>query len=90
MNLQEMLAQLTPESVVTLRRAVELGKWPDGQRLDREQRELCMQALIAWEQLNLSEEQRTGFMPATDCSNKPDDIQTITILGGDSPSQPEH
>ena len=33
-----------------LQRAVELGKWPTGQALTAEQRSLCLQATIAYEQ----------------------------------------
>ena len=46
----------------SLRRAVEIGKWADGVALTREQRELCLQAVIAWEARYLENEARTGYI----------------------------
>ncbi|MFM7275776.1 MAG: YeaC family protein [Gammaproteobacteria bacterium] len=62
MDLEDILRIVTPEVHEGLRQAVEIGKWPDGTPLLREQRELCMQALIAWEARNLPPEQRTGHI----------------------------
>jgi uncharacterized protein YeaC (DUF1315 family) len=62
MQVHEILQLVTPEVHAGLRRAVELGKWPDGTVLSREQRELCLQALIAWEAHALAPEERTGFI----------------------------
>lgn len=62
MNLQQLLVNLTPDIYQNLRRAVELGKWPDGKPLIREQRELCMQAVIAYEHQHLPPEQHTGYI----------------------------
>lgn len=61
-TLAKMLAALTPDLVDRLRLAVEIGKWPDGNRLTQEQREICMQAVLAWEFKNLPEEERTGYI----------------------------
>ena len=57
-----MLEALTPDIVDKLRLAVEIGKWPGGERLPREQRETCMQAVLAWEVKNLPEQERTGYI----------------------------
>ncbi len=62
MNYLELIESMTPEVYESLKRAVELGKWPDGRRLSAEQREECLQAIIAWGNLNLPEEQRVGYM----------------------------
>jgi hypothetical protein len=35
---QQMIESMTPDIYKSLKRAVELGKWPDGQRLTSEQR----------------------------------------------------
>lgn len=59
---------ITPEIYENLKLAVELGKWSDGRKLTPEQRELCMQAMIAWEVKNLPEEQRTGYMGNQTCA----------------------
>ena len=47
MDYQQMIDSMTPEVFENLRRAVELGKWPDGQALNSQQRENAMQAIIA-------------------------------------------
>lgn len=63
------IENITPEIYENLKQAVELGKWANGNKLTPEQRELCMQAMIAWEDKNLPEEQRTGYMGAQTCSS---------------------
>jgi uncharacterized protein YeaC (DUF1315 family) len=71
MNLQQLLSSLTPDIYANLKRAVELGKWPDGKRLSQEQRELCMQAVIAYEHRHLPPEQHIGYIepePHTHCA----------------------
>ncbi len=60
--LSRMLEALTPDVVDRFRRAIELGKWPDGQRLTREQLETCLQAVIVWEGRHLPEESRSGYI----------------------------
>ncbi|PTQ89491.1 YeaC family protein [Agitococcus lubricus] len=57
-----VLAALTPDIVANLKRAVELGKWPDGRRVTDEQRETCMQAVLVWEMQHLPEQERTGYI----------------------------
>ena len=61
-TIEKMLAAMTPELVSAFRLAIEIGKWPDGRRLTPEQRETCMQAMIAWELKHLPEAQRTGYI----------------------------
>ncbi len=61
-TIEKMLAAMTPELLAAFRLAIEIGKWPDGRRLTPEQRETCMQAVIAWELKHLPEEQRTGYI----------------------------
>ena len=62
MNIDQVLAALTPEIVERFKTAIEIGKWPDGRLLTPEQRETCMQAVVAWEHKHLPEEQRTGYI----------------------------
>jgi uncharacterized protein len=62
MTLEELIAKMTPEMHTVVRQAVELGRWPNGQVLDPEQREMCLQALIVYETKRLPEEQRTGYI----------------------------
>ena len=62
MDYQTLIDSLTPEVYHSLRRALELGKWPDGRTLSSEQREIVMQALIAWGEKHLPPEQRVGYI----------------------------
>ncbi len=62
MNYQELVATLSPEMLRRFRRAVETGQWPDGTPVSSEQREHCLQAIIAWEQSRLPEEERVGYI----------------------------
>ncbi|MAN52274.1 MULTISPECIES: YeaC family protein [unclassified Marinimicrobium] len=63
MNYQDLLNSLTPEIYDNLKRAVELGKWPDGRVVTPEQRQHCMEAVIAYEHKHLPPEQHTGYIP---------------------------
>ena len=62
MDFDSILEIMTPEVHAGLRSAVEIGRWPDGMRLDAEQRALCMQAVIAWEAKHLPPEERAGHI----------------------------
>ena len=63
MNLQQLLNTITPEIYENLKRSIELGKWHDGNRISAEQRELCMQAVIAYEHKHVPLENHTGYIP---------------------------
>lgn len=58
----EFSQQLTPELYGKLKTALELGKWPNGNELSQQQRELCMQAVISYEAINLPEQERAGYL----------------------------
>lgn len=58
----ELLDSITPEIHANLKTAIELGRWPNGDRLAPQQVELCLQAVIAWEQQRLPQEQRVGWI----------------------------
>lgn len=62
MDFDDMIRTITPEIYENLKRAVELGKWPDGKLLTKEQLEMSMQAIIAYDHQNLSEQERVGFI----------------------------
>ncbi|QPG06871.1 DUF1315 family protein [Salinimonas marina] len=49
MNIEALLAAMTPEVYSRLRQAVETGKWPDGTPLTAEQHESCMQAVLLYQ-----------------------------------------
>lgn len=62
MNFKQLIDGITPEIYRNLKRAIEIGKWPDGRLLTTEQRELSMQAVIAFEAKHFDESERTGFI----------------------------
>lgn len=74
----DMIENITADIYQNLKLAVETGKWPDGRKLSQEQKELCLQAMIAWEMQNLPEEERTGYMGPQECQSKA--IQVPNIL----------
>ena len=58
-----LIDSMTPEIWQNMKRAIEIGRWPDGRQLTAEQRELSLQAVIAWEiKQNIPEEERTGYL----------------------------
>ena len=80
MQLEQLLKSITPAMYSQLQKVVETGKWPDGRVLNEEQRSLCMQAIIAYDQRR-PEDQRTGYVPPkpkkqTDC-DLPDTEQPL-------------
>lgn len=62
MEYKQMIEAMTPEIYQSLKRAVELGRWPDGRPVTREQREHAMQAIIAWGERHLEEAERVGYI----------------------------
>lgn len=88
MNFDDMIAAMTPDIYASLKRAVELGKWPNGERLSQTQRETSLRAVIAYEhRQNLPEEQRIGYIDRTRPDGKqhgedPLSAQTLKILSG--------
>ncbi len=76
-SFNEMIKNITPEIYRSLKLAVEIGKWSDGGKLTAEQRELSLQAMIAWEVQNLPEEERTGYMGPQECSSKSTTVPNI-------------
>lgn len=86
MNFAEMLEAMTPEMHAAMKRAVELGKWADGRRLSDEEREACLQAVIAYDARHLPEDARVGYIDRSrpdgtphGSNRSPEDI--IRLLG---------
>lgn len=76
-NVQELLDSITPEVYKQLKQAVEIGKWGNGEPLSKDQRHLCMQAMIAYEEKHLAVEARTAYIPPrehTHCGSKQGNI----------------
>ncbi|MCW8193333.1 YeaC family protein [Proteobacteria bacterium 005FR1] len=78
MNFEQLIASIDADTYQRLKTAVELGKWPNGQSLTREQKELSLQAVIAFETRNLPPEQRTGYIERnkpTACGHSDDEVE---------------
>jgi uncharacterized protein YeaC (DUF1315 family) len=76
MAYQKLVEQLTPQIYATFKGALELGKWPDGSPVTASQKEHCMQAIIAYDQLHTPESQRVGYI---DTGNKQGQQAPATI-----------
>ncbi|AXA53437.1 YeaC family protein [Pseudomonas thivervalensis] len=76
-SFNEMINNITPDIYRSLKMAVEIGKWADGNKLTAEQRELSLQAMIAWEIQNLPEDERTGYMGPQECQSKATEVPNI-------------
>lgn len=71
MTFEELVRRLDPEVYRSLKTAVELGKWPDGRKLDQSQIELCMEAILYYENLHqVPEEERVGYIDRTGCGTR--------------------
>lgn len=62
MNVEQMLNAMNPDIHAALKRAVEIGKWPDGRVLTDEQRALCMEAVITYDARFVSAAERVGYI----------------------------
>ncbi len=61
-SIAAVLATMTPEIHQALKTAVELGHWENGEKLTSNQREHCLQAIIAYDKAFVVPEQRVGFI----------------------------
>ncbi|HWV08921.1 MAG TPA: DUF1315 family protein, partial [Pseudomonas sp.] len=52
--------------------------------LTQEQKELSLQALIAWEIQNLPEEERIGYMGPQECESKSEPIPNLLFKSSDT------
>ncbi|WGL18246.1 DUF1315 family protein [Microbulbifer bruguierae] len=74
-SLDDLLKILNPTIVASLKRAIELGKWPNGVVITDTQKSLCAEAVAYWEQSHSAPESRVGYIPpkATPCGDKSSD-----------------
>lgn len=85
MTYEELIERLDPTVYKSLRRAVELGKWPDGRPISDEQRSICMEAVIYYENHHdLPENERVGYIDRERkkdrASSAGDDTSPLRIL----------
>lgn len=84
MDFKQLIENLDPDIYQRLKRAVEIGKWPDGRVLTEEQRATSMHAVLAYElEHNVPKEQRVGFLDTGNSSCHSDDG---SFIGSDEPS----
>jgi uncharacterized protein YeaC (DUF1315 family) len=80
MNVDELINAMTPEIYLNMKSSLELSRWPDGRKLDSDQKNLCMEALIRYEnRIDMPSEQRIGYMESSCKSNKEDEVQPLII-----------
>jgi uncharacterized protein len=59
---EALVKSMTPDMHQSLKTAVELGKWPSGERLTPEQVEYCLQAIIAYDKLYLHPTEQVAYI----------------------------
>jgi uncharacterized protein YeaC (DUF1315 family) len=81
MTLDDLIQSLTPEVYENLKNAVATGRWPHGRKLEEGQRELCMEAIMYFENAhNVPADQRVGYLDMGSKSKKDDDdVQPLII-----------
>lgn len=63
MTYEELIKRLDPTVYQNLKQSLQLGKWPDGRKLTDEQRTICMDAIIHYEEHhNVPQEERVGYL----------------------------
>ena len=87
MNFESTAESIPKEIYDQFKKAIELGKWPDGRPLSREQKEICLQTIMLYEAKHgVDEKSRTGYIDTekktSPCGPKDDseDESTIRIL----------
>lgn len=79
MSFEELLRNLNPQVIGSLKRAIELGKWPNGVAITAEQRRLCAEAVANWERAHLPAEAHVGRVPPkkTPCGDRKEEEQEL-------------
>ncbi|WP_166252294.1 YeaC family protein [Marinobacter salicampi] len=85
MTYDELIERLDPAVYASLKRAVELGKWPDGRRISDEQKAICLEAVIYYENRHdIPEQERVGYIEpkkrADSKTGRDDDTSPVRIL----------
>jgi uncharacterized protein YeaC (DUF1315 family) len=83
MVLDKLVKSITPEIYKNLKYAVETGRWPNGEPVSDPQREQCLQAIIAYDHLQLPESERVGYIDRAEKSKGElceDEWQDLPVL----------
>lgn len=78
-SFERLAATISPEIHAAFKKAVEIRKWPDGRRMTPQQLEICLEAMIHYEQVNdIPEAERTGYIDRSGHDdNSANEIETI-------------
>jgi len=80
MDFKTLIQKLDPQIYSRLKTAIEIGKWPDGRLLTEEQKELSMQAVIAYEiEHHFPDDQRVGYVNTVGSECHEDDAEEKPI-----------
>jgi uncharacterized protein YeaC (DUF1315 family) len=80
MEYRHLIETMSPQIYQRLVSAVELGRWADGKALTPEQRANAMQAIIAWGERHLPEQDRVGYVAKKEKADTACDPSTETPL----------
>jgi uncharacterized protein YeaC (DUF1315 family) len=79
MNFDQLAQNMTPDIYSRIRESVELGKWPNGVSLTKEQKGLCIEAMLKYEITNkIPEHKRTGYLESA-CKSSTESIPTVDV-----------
>lgn len=81
-TLDDVMKAMTPDLYERFKRAIEIQRWPNGEKLTPQQLETCMQAVIAYEHMHCPPEERTGYVPPKPkaCGDASDADQAIDTI----------
>jgi uncharacterized protein YeaC (DUF1315 family) len=60
-DIDQLIDSMTETQYQNLKQAVEIGKWPDGSRLSKEQRAQSMQALLVYQAKKLDNKEHLSI-----------------------------
>jgi len=82
LDLDKLVKTMTPDIYESLKKAVELGRWGNGVKLNKQQISDSLQLLIAYDEKNKPAEDRVGYIHQKKhlhCGSAEDEWQTIDI-----------
>jgi len=66
MNFENVAESIDSDVYKRFKEALELGKWPNEQKLTKDQKEICLQAVMLYEAKNqFQENERTGYIDSS-------------------------